>query len=197
MDFPSTKKPPVPVKTLIASTGVGKSRTFRTTAVKVLNRTKYDDCVVIAVDRHDLGAEQLGMFYREHPNTALIARVWRGRGADDPEQPGMLMCWRNDEAEEAENHISALVSSHGFSVEWSLCHQQDPETGEDIYCEFHDRCGFQRQKLPANLWFCAHRVSRMRCQRFLVVCWRYLLMKTHWMVFSLASRSSTKWRSMP
>ena len=68
----------------------------------------------------------------------------------------MLMCWRNDEAEEAENHISALVSSHGFSVEWSLCHQQDPETGEDIYCEFHDRCGFQRQKLPANLWFCAH-----------------------------------------
>ena len=55
MDFPSTKKPPVPVKTLIASTGVGESRTFRTTAVKVLDRTKNDDCVVIAVDRHDLG----------------------------------------------------------------------------------------------------------------------------------------------
>ena len=30
MDFPSTKMPPVPVRTLIAPTGVGKSRIFVT-----------------------------------------------------------------------------------------------------------------------------------------------------------------------
>ena len=116
--------------------------------MRVLNSTKYEGCAVIAVDRHDLGVEQLKMFYEEHPNTALVAGIWRGRGADDPEQPGKPMCWRNDEAEE--------VSEHGFPVEESLCKQRDRKTGEDIYCEFYHLCGFQRQKVPANIWFCAH-----------------------------------------
>ena len=66
---------------------------------------------------------------RKHSGTALVARIWRGRGAEDPEQTVTaeeikqyeiavsengkpLMCWRNDVAEE--------VSEYGFSVETSL-----------------------------------------------------------------------------
>ena len=76
----------------MASVGVGKSRMFRKEGARSLNSTTREGVVVIAVDRHDLGVEQVDKFYEEHPNTALVARIWRGRGAVDPEyeQPKRL-----------------------------------------------------------------------------------------------------------
>jgi hypothetical protein len=145
---PLTPWPLIPVNVLQQSTGVGKSHMFRATAANIINHTKHEGVVVIAVDRHDLGQEQLDAFYREHPNTALVVRIWRGRGAPDPEQPGMLMCWRNDEAEE--------VSAHGLSVESSLCRQWDKKDKKEILCPFFGDCGHQRQRQPANIWFVAH-----------------------------------------
>ena len=145
---PLTPWPLIPVNVLQQSTGVGKSRMFRKTAVNILNHTKHEGVVVIAVDRHDLGQEQLDALAREHPNTALVVRIWRGRGADDPEQPGKLMCWRNDEAEE--------VSAHGLSVEISLCKQWDRKDKKEILCPFYEMCGHQRQRQPGNIWFVAH-----------------------------------------
>ena len=120
-----------PVSTLRATVALGKSRMFRDKAAKFLNYTTMEGCVVIAVDRHDLGVEQLGSFYEEHPNTALVARIWRGRGAVDPEQrqpedpskPRLLMCLRNKDAEE--------VGKHGLSVEKCLCRHVDRETKEE------------------------------------------------------------------
>ena len=106
---PLTPLPLVPVNVLQQSTGVGKSRMYRTAAVNIQNHTKHDGVVVIAVERHDLGQEQLDAFALEHPDTTLVTRIWRGRGADDPEQQGKLMCWRNEEAEE--------VSGVGLLVE--------------------------------------------------------------------------------
>lgn len=146
---PLTPKPLIRVDVLRQSTGVGKSTIFRKTAVNIQNHTKHEGVTGIGVDRHDLSTEQLDKFYEEHPGTALVARIWRGRGAWDPEQPGKLMCWRNDEAEE--------VSAHGFSVERSLC-KQEKDDGEVSCCPFFDQCGYHRQKQPAHIWFFAHEV---------------------------------------
>jgi hypothetical protein len=145
---PLTPLPLVPVNVLQQSTGVGKSRMYRATAVNIVNHTKHEGVVVIAVERHDLGQEQLDAFYQEHPGTALVVRIWRGRAADDPEQPGKLMCWRNDEAEE--------VSAHGLSVETSLCRQRGRKGEKDVLCPFYERCGHQRQRQHAHIWFVAH-----------------------------------------
>ena len=149
--------------TLVASVGAGKSRMFRKESARSLNITTREGVVGIAVDRHDLGAEQADKFYGEHPNTALVARIWRGRGAVDPEypqpekgskEPKILMCQRNDDAED--------VGKHGFSVEKCLCRHVDPETKEETLCphyspESEKPCGYQRQQLlHANLWFFAH-----------------------------------------
>ena len=151
------------VRTLVASVGVGKSRMFRKEGARSINITTREGIVGIAVDRHDLGAEQADKFYEEHPNTALVARIWRGRGAEDPEypqptkgskEPKILMCQRNEDAEE--------VGKHGFSVEKCLCRHVDPETGDETLCPHYSEdaampCGYQRQQLlHANVWFFAH-----------------------------------------
>jgi putative DNA primase/helicase len=151
-----------PIHTLRATVALGKSQMFRDKAARFLNRTTLEGCVVIAVDRHDLGVEQVEKFYDEHPNTALVARIWRGRGAVDPEQtqpedpskPRLLMCLRNKDAEE--------VGKHGLSVEKCLCRHVDRETEEETLCPHYSEdaempCGYQRQQRQhANIWFCAH-----------------------------------------
>ena len=164
LGFPAfdASKLEAPIRTLLASVGVGKSRMFRAKAAKTLNQTKHEGCVVIACDRHDLGAEQVNKFYEEHPGTALVARIWRGRNAIDPEYPQpedsdapkIRMCQRNADAEE--------VGKHGLSVEHHLCRYVDKDTDEETLCPHYSEdapmpCGYQRQQRQhANLWFCAH-----------------------------------------
>ena len=65
-----------PVSTLRATVALGKSRMFRDKAAKFLNSTTMEGCVVIAVDRHDLGVEQLGRSTRSTPTR----RWWRASG---------------------------------------------------------------------------------------------------------------------
>jgi putative DNA primase/helicase len=138
---------------LVAPTGSRKSTLMRTTAVRHVIEHP-GESVAISVPRHRLGAEQIEMLQREHPDGHYRAAVWRGRHADDPEQPHpqrrgafRKMCWRSDEAEEVELAL--------LNVEHALCKQGRGD--KVIKCRFYDRCGYQRQKLiEANIWFAAH-----------------------------------------
>jgi hypothetical protein len=124
---------------LRATLGLGKSRAMRHGAAQLLRSA--DGSIVIATPRHALSEEQIKAFYREHPDSPYVARVWRGRGADDPERPGEKMCPRHEEAE--------AVAVAGGSAE-QLCKRKKE------FCPLYDICGHQRQRQKANLWFVAH-----------------------------------------
>ena len=138
---------------------------------------------MIAEDRHDLGVEQVDKFYEEHPNTALVARIWRGRAPSIPsirnrkgsKEPKIQMCQRNNDAEE--------VGKHGFSVEKCLCRHVDQETKEETLCPHYSAerrkpCGYQRQQcLHANCGFARTRRCCTKCQRYSAPCCGYSLMK--------------------
>jgi hypothetical protein len=129
-----------------APIGSGKSTRLRADAVKFVNEHP-ELTVVIALPRHGLGEEQITLLEQEHPNANVVAAIWRGRHADDPEVPGKKMCQRSEDAK-------ALEASH-LSVEAKLCKQGRGQN--ELKCPLYDVCGFQRQKrIEANIWFVAH-----------------------------------------
>jgi len=142
------------VKLLVAPAGSGKSTQIRANAVRYVTE-RPNKTVVILVPRHKLGDEQIKMLREEHPDANFNAAVWRGRYADnpnnpDPEHPGKFvsMCQRGDEAEEVEKAV--------LDVEHTLCERGRGEKA--IKCPFYDdRCAYQQQKrVKANIWFAAH-----------------------------------------
>ena len=142
------------VKLLVAPAGSGKSTQIRANAVRYVTE-RPNKTVVILVPRHKLGDEQIKMLREEHPNANFNTAVWRGRYADnpnnpDPEHPGKFvsMCQRGDEAEEVEKAV--------LDVEHTLCERGRGEKA--IKCPFYDdRCAYQQQKrVKANIWFAAH-----------------------------------------
>ena len=140
-----------PVTLLVAPTGSRKSTLMREIAVRYVQEHP-DESVVLLVDRHKLGDEQVRYLHREHPNADFSAAVWRGRHADDPESldtKGKLlkMCQRSDEATELEEAK--------LDVDHHLCKQGRGMSA--IFCPLFDVCGYQRQKrVEANIWFGAH-----------------------------------------
>jgi hypothetical protein len=135
---------------LIAPTGSRKSTEMRKTAVKLVTEQlgqSSDQSVVILVPRHKLGDEQIKALHLEHPDTPFIAKVWRGRHADDPEIPGKQMCWRSKEARALEEVL--------LNVESNLCERGRGE--KKVRCPFYELCGAQRQQIVrADIWFGAH-----------------------------------------
>jgi hypothetical protein len=122
-------------------TGSGKSTKIRQRAVEVAARLAAGEVVVVGVPRHHLGEEQLAALRDKFPDSKPAA-IWRGRGAADPDHPGEQMCLRYEEVQK--------VQKLKLDVDKSLCQQ------DTLRCQFFDRCGYQRQKRPAAIWFTAH-----------------------------------------
>jgi hypothetical protein len=139
------------VTLVIAPTGSWKSTEMRRAAVEFIQANP-GKSVVMLVPRHDLGAEQIKAFEKEHPNAGLSIAIWRGRHRDDPETPDpdkpgafKAMCWRSEEAKELQD---ALID-----VNRHLCGNRDTV----VKCPFYKLCGFQRQKQQrAHIWLGAH-----------------------------------------
>jgi hypothetical protein len=131
-------EPPIPpVKAVSVDVGLGKTRTWRENVAPKLIRSG-SHCV-LAVPRHRLGEEIVNDLAEE----GLTSRVYRGRDADDPDQPGMQMCRDLERAkliEEALGDVSVHACQHG-----------------DQICEFFASCGYQRQRRQRpNVWIVPH-----------------------------------------
>jgi hypothetical protein len=111
-------------------------------AVEVAATAADGEVVVIGVPRHGLGEEQIAALGREHPRSGRRLAIWRGREAEDPLQRGRRMCWRHDEAH--------TLQQLKLNVDQGLCRQGD------LRCPYFDRCGYQRQQRPADIWLMAH-----------------------------------------
>jgi len=102
-------------------TSVGK------TSITVEEIARSDKTVVYAVPTRNL-ADRIA---RQFAAQGVIAQVWRGMNADDPESPGAEMCL-NPDAVELATKVMAPVST-------SCCKYKN------FKCEFFERCGYQRQ----------------------------------------------------
>jgi hypothetical protein len=102
-------------------TGVGK------TSITVEEMARSDKTVVYAVPTHNLADHVARLFAAQ----GVIAPVWRGMNADDPESPGAEMCL-NPDAVELATKVMAPVST-------SCCKYKN------FKCDFFERCGYQRQ----------------------------------------------------
>jgi hypothetical protein len=142
-----------PPQLVVAPTGSRKSTLLRAAAVLYI-KEKPKKTVVILVPRHKLGDEQIDLLRKEHPAGNYTAAVWRGRHADnpndpDPEHPGKFlpMCRREKDATAVEKAL--------LDVESSLCKRGRGD--KTIKCPFYDGCAYQQQKrVKANIWFAAH-----------------------------------------
>ena len=141
------------VRLLVAPVGSGKSTRVRAEAVRFVIEHPGKSAVILT-PRHKLNVEQLDRLREEHPGHNYIPAIWRGRYADnpnnpDPEHPGKFlpMCIRSEEAQ--------AVEKVALDVERTLCKRGRGD--QTIKCPFFDTCAFQQQKLvKANLWFAAH-----------------------------------------
>ena len=124
-DDPPPAPPAIPIDAVSVDVGVGKTRIWLEFIAPELVLARFP--AVLAVPRHRLGEE----IVRELASVGIAARVYRGREADDPEQPGKKMC---HDLERANLILDALsdVSSHACKH-------------KDRICEFYDVCGYQRQ----------------------------------------------------
>lgn len=92
---PAEDSPPVHI--IKIDTGAGKTAEAlhgATTMVVQLRKTGDRRNIVIATPTHNLSAELMGRFAAqpEAQENGLIAQIWRGRQAEDPDSPGNLMC---------------------------------------------------------------------------------------------------------
>jgi hypothetical protein len=132
-------------------TGTGKTRAMHGAVVEFIERRKLrklSGCVVIAVPRLDLADEQARAIVKEFPQMTGRIRVWRGYGADDPDQPGMQMCHRYDDMKEV-----VKVKLRGSK----LCKAK--VDGVETKCSRFYSCGYQQQKrdkTKADIWLVAH-----------------------------------------
>jgi Bifunctional DNA primase/polymerase, N-terminal len=102
-------------------TGVGK------TSITAEEIARSDKTVVYAVPTHNL-AGRIARLFAAH---GVVAQVWRGRNADDPENPGEEMCLNPDAV--------ALAIEVQADVTTSCCKYKN------FKCDFFESCGYQRQ----------------------------------------------------
>jgi hypothetical protein len=138
-DDPPPQRPVAPVDAVSADIGIGKTRAWLEYIASALVAARFP--AVLAVPRHQLGEE----IVRDLASVGIVARVYRGREANDPEQPGKKMC---HDPERAKLILDALsdVSSHA-------CKHKDQ------VCEFYERCGYQRQcRQRPDIWITPHQL---------------------------------------
>lgn len=141
-----------PVQGIRVDVGAGKSVAARREAARLLAalRARKDRRkVAFAIPTHALGAEAAEAFNAlpEARAARLRAAVWRGREAQDPQQPGKAMC-----------HDLAAVrdaQSVGAPVERHVCRDRDRQ----VACPLFSVCGYMRQKREkADVWFVPHEI---------------------------------------
>jgi hypothetical protein len=110
----------------LVDVGLGKTATWRQRIAAGL--VKKELTAVLAVPRHRLGDEVV----RDLVADGVIGKVYRGREADDPEQPGAKMCQDLERAKLIEGALGD-VGTHA-------CQRADYK------CKFFAVCGYQRQR---------------------------------------------------
>ena len=139
-----------PVQALPVTTGVGKTRaTARAVADYVIGRREAGSPskpILYAVPTHRLGEEIVAQFAAH----GVLARVFRGRQADDPDRPGQQMC---DDLEAVK-----IALSLGTPVSTACC-KVKPPNGTEAKCQFFGACSYQAQKLDQpEVWIMAHQL---------------------------------------
>ena len=125
-------------KAMRVATGVGKTKIAIQEIARWMGEVTVGP-IIYAVPRHKLGREIEAQF-ADH---GIDARVFRGRGATDPEYPEKKMCL------------------NPTAVELAMkCHADIPTTcckSKKVKCRFFDECGYQRQMPdePVDVWIVA------------------------------------------
>ena len=125
-------------KAMRVATGIGKTKIAIQEIAKWMGEVTVGP-IIYAVPRHKLGREIEAQF-ADH---GIDARVFRGRGATDPENPEKKMCL------------------NPAAVELAMkCHEDIPTTcckSKKMKCRFFDECGYQRQMPdePVDVWIVA------------------------------------------
>jgi hypothetical protein len=131
--------PAFPVQAVSVDVGLGKTRTWRERAAPAL--VGGDFTGVLFVPRHRLGDE----IVRDLAEPGVTARVYRGREAVDPAQPGEKMCRELDRA--------TMISDALSSVAPYACKYKEAE------CDFYRLCGYQRQRSAGpDIWIVPHQL---------------------------------------
>lgn len=145
---------PPPVHAVKVDVGAGKSLAARKGAAAFLAQRRADgdnkSVVVFAIPTHKLADEQAIAFEALPAARAagLVAGIWRGRSAADPDAPGETMC-RNLEAVRDAQAAGAVVQR-------AVCKGKAPD-GTAVECPFFTSCGYQRQRQrKADVWHVAH-----------------------------------------
>jgi putative DNA primase/helicase len=147
-----------PVQGIRITVGGGKSHSARVDyALAMLTRLRADGDrrnVAMAVPTHKLADEQakaMAAEFNAHPlagTLRLTARVWRGRTADDPRQPGKKMC-QDLEAVQDAHHGGVL------DIQTKVC--CNSKTGQA--CHLAPLCDYQLQRQQhADLWIFPHQM---------------------------------------
>ena len=137
-----------PAWAMRVTTAVGKTRiAARTIANDIKRRKEVGEKArpfVYAVPTHRLG-EEIEQEFIKH---GIIARVFRGRFADDPSRPGSSMC---DDRQAVD-----IALGLGETVQSTVCEGEGPD-GQRAVCPFFQTCSYQTQKAdPPQVWIIAH-----------------------------------------
>ena len=131
--------PENPAFALKVDFGLGKTEQALQLAARTIKGGK--GSVVYAVPTHKLSSE-LEQRARKLAGD-ISSEVWRGREADDPDNPGKAMCLDIEAVQD--------VQSVGEDPQKLVCENDDRQ------CPFFSECGYQRQrKKRADLWLVAH-----------------------------------------
>ncbi|WP_342111624.1 hypothetical protein [Methylobacterium sp. SI9] len=139
-----------PVHAVAVTTGVGKtSATAKGIAEHILARRgtiQTPKPILYAVPTHRLGAE----IERQFAEHGVEARVFRGRQAQDPDQPERTMCHDLEAVE--------IALALGASAEKHCCRMKTQE-GQVLKCQHYHACGYQAQKEGRpDVWIVAHQM---------------------------------------
>lgn len=139
-----------PVHAVAVTTGVGKtSATAKGIAERILARRgtiQTPKPILYAVPTHRLGAE----IERQFAEHGVEARIFRGRQAQDPDQPERTMCHDLDAVE--------IALALGASAEKHCCRMKTKE-GQVLKCQHYHACGYQAQKEGRpDVWIVAHQM---------------------------------------
>jgi putative DNA primase/helicase len=150
LDLNPARAPEPPTHAVAADIGLGKTRAWRERVAAVLVAAGKHP--ILSVPRHRLGDE----IVRDLAEVGVIARVYRGRDALDPEtdDPDAKMCRDIGRVELIEGAL-ASAASHA-------CRHRDRE------CEFYNLCGYQRQRsAEPDVWVVPHQLLFRRKPSFI------------------------------
>ena len=144
-DNPFTVKPEPQRYLLAPPPGVGKTTAVVSNA-GTIKKEYPKKAIGLSSPRHALN-EETAAALRTAMGDEFVVEIHRGRGAEDPENPGETMCRIPDLAEE--------VVSAGGDVLKMLC--GTPRKPHEGLCPHYYECGTQRQRQKtADIWLFAH-----------------------------------------